>query len=216
MSDRKDYRYSPRINSFSSSLKRSIVAVIILLFTALSACNTSPKVLKIGLIAPFEGGQREIGYDSIYAARLAVRQANRSDLFVAQHVRLALVTLDDGGSPELAMAGAKTLLRDPAVIAVIGHGVSATNMAAEPIYNEAEIRWVRLGEGAYAPYPPTLLNSAYRKAYQDVTPFEEEAGPFAGPTADAMASIIEQIEAIILENGEVTRQSLWVKEPDSR
>ena len=215
MSDRKDKRTPPSINSSNARLKRTIGAVIILLFTALSACSTSPTVLKIGLIAPFEGEQREIGYDSIYAARLAVRQANRSDLFLKQHVRIALVTLDDGGSPELAVAGAQTLLRDPAIIAVIGHGTPATNAAAEPLYNEAEIRWVQLGEGSYSPYPPTLLNQAYRAAYQNVTPFDEEAGPFAGPTADAMSSIIEQIEMTLLETGEVTRQSLYKQQKES-
>ncbi|HFC11696.1 MAG TPA: hypothetical protein ENJ56_02535, partial [Anaerolineae bacterium] len=33
-------------------------------------------VVKIGLVAPFEGEQRVIGYDVIYATRLAVRQVN--------------------------------------------------------------------------------------------------------------------------------------------
>ncbi|MEM7801620.1 MAG: hypothetical protein AAF633_20660, partial [Chloroflexota bacterium] len=68
----------------------------------ISACTTSPTVLKIGLVAPFEGADRAIGYDSIYAARLAVREFNSQNA-EDHHVKLALVALDNGGLEELAI-----------------------------------------------------------------------------------------------------------------
>ena len=45
----------------------------------LSACAPSTRpVIKIGLVAPFEGRYREIGEEIIYAVRLAVREANKA------------------------------------------------------------------------------------------------------------------------------------------
>ena len=49
--------------------------LVVLILVLLTGClQTPPHVVKIGLVAPFEGRYREIGYDVIPAARLAVRE----------------------------------------------------------------------------------------------------------------------------------------------
>ena len=55
--------------SISLSLCRSIPL-------SLSACASTQPVIKIGLVAPFEGRFRAIGYEAVYAARLAIREIN--------------------------------------------------------------------------------------------------------------------------------------------
>jgi ABC-type branched-subunit amino acid transport system substrate-binding protein len=102
----------------------------------LSACNpvTRP-VIKIGLVAPFEGRYRDVGYEVVYAVRLAVREANAGG-GVAGHT-VELTALDDGGDPALAVDQALKLATDPQVVGVIGHWLDETTVAAAPAYVDA-------------------------------------------------------------------------------
>jgi ABC-type branched-subunit amino acid transport system substrate-binding protein len=110
----------------------------ILLFVSLSICflascaSTAP-TFKIGLAAPFEGRYRPIGYDAIYAARLAVRQANARG--GVGGYRVELLAFDDGGDPDTASRQAGMLALDPAVVGVIGHFRADTTQAAIPVYS---------------------------------------------------------------------------------
>ncbi len=93
-------------------------AWLLLVALVLAACTARPVAPdKVALLAPFENQYREIGYNALYAARLALDDA-QSD---AQ-----LLALDDGGSVELAIARVMALNRDPAVRAIIALGPQAT------------------------------------------------------------------------------------------
>jgi ABC-type branched-subunit amino acid transport system substrate-binding protein len=112
----------------------------VLLITLLPACTvariTRP-VLKIGLVGPFEGQYRYVGYDAIYAARLALRQANAAGGVGGYSVEL--VAYDDRGTVEGARAAARNLAQDPDVVAVIGHFRDETSAAAREIYQQASL-----------------------------------------------------------------------------
>ncbi|MBS1245622.1 MAG: exported protein of unknown function [Chloroflexi bacterium] len=97
-----------------------------------SACGSTRPVVKFGLVAPFEGRYRPIGYDAIYAARLAVRERNASG-GVGGH-RVELVAYDDGGDAQAAVERTKQLALDPQVVAVIGHFRVDTTRAAWDVY----------------------------------------------------------------------------------
>jgi branched-chain amino acid transport system substrate-binding protein len=110
----------------------------LLLALLLVACRVPGSVrptVKIGLVAPFEGRYRYVGYDLFPAVRLALREANRAggvgDVFVE------LVAYDDGADPHMAPLQARKLAVDPQVVAVIGHFQSHTTVAAAPVYLEA-------------------------------------------------------------------------------
>lgn len=77
----------------------------------LLSCRPSPEVIKIGLVAPFEGAGRPIGYDVIYSARLAVREVNQQGGVDGRMV--ALIALDDGGDVQAARETAVSLTLDP-------------------------------------------------------------------------------------------------------
>ena len=53
--------------------KRLFVLLITLLVTG-CAVNRTAEITRIALLAPFEGRYREVGYDLLYAARLALRE----------------------------------------------------------------------------------------------------------------------------------------------
>lgn len=98
----------------------------------ISACASTAPVLKIGLVAPFEGRYRPVGYDAIYAARLAVREQNAQG--GVGGYRVELIAYDDGGDAQTAMERARQLALDPQVVAVIGHYRVETTRAAWDVY----------------------------------------------------------------------------------
>ena len=119
-----------------------LCALVLPLLTA-CAPHKLPPVVKIGLVAPFEGRYRYIGYDAIYAARLAVREINAQGGVAGQY--LELVAYDDRGSPELARIAARNLTIDPAVVAVIGHYRQPSTSAAQEIYATAQLPLLTVG-----------------------------------------------------------------------
>jgi len=114
-----------------------------LLLTSCSIIRVTQPVVKIGLVAPFEGEYRYVGYDAIYAARLAVRQANAAGGASGRAVEL--VAYDDRGTVEGAITAARNLAQDPQVVAVIGHFRDETTAAARPIYEQAGLPLVVAG-----------------------------------------------------------------------
>jgi hypothetical protein len=122
-------------------LQAAVGLFVIISGVLLSACTpASPRLFKIGFVAPFEGRYREIGVDTIPAARLAIRQWTESHPDVP--VTIELVAYDDAGNPEQAVEQARKLVQDPQVEVVIGHWQADTTSAAIPIYIEAGIRLV--------------------------------------------------------------------------
>ncbi len=102
----------------SVSLSLLILSILVVLFLTACSASTQP-VIKIGLVAPFEGRYRPIGYEAIYAARLAIREIDAQGGLNGR--RVELVALDDRGEPEKAIEAARQLALDPQVVAVIGH-----------------------------------------------------------------------------------------------
>ncbi|MGC9469739.1 MAG: ABC transporter substrate-binding protein [Anaerolineae bacterium] len=102
-----------------------------------------PRVVKIGLVAPFEGHDRYIGYDAVYAARLAIREINTAGGLDGW--RFELVAYDDRGDVELAQSVARNLAIDPDVVLVIGHYRPDTTAVAAPIYAEAGLPLIAIG-----------------------------------------------------------------------
>jgi ABC-type branched-subunit amino acid transport system substrate-binding protein len=111
-----------------------LIASLLVLFLP-SCVRTTPRIVKIGLVAPFEGRYREIGYDVIPAARLAIREwASQAGAF---GIAVELVAYDDMGDPEMAVDQARRIIADPQVAIVIGHWRDETTQAALPVYAEA-------------------------------------------------------------------------------
>jgi len=185
---------------------RSLITIYCLLITVLAGCASVQPVVKIGLVAPFEGAQRELGYDAIYAARLAVREINGSG--GVEGYRVALMALDDQGDTELAAATAVALTVDPAVVAVIGHGLAETTAVAQPIYATADLPLLPLGKSPFTPQDPSLLPADFQAAYNAVTPFEETAGPYAAATYDAMQLLFQAMAAGEAAFGSIDRDSV--------
>jgi hypothetical protein len=98
--------------------KRVLGFLLVLLLTG-CAVFRGEKIQKIALVAPFEGRYREIGYDALYAARLAISESGIQSI--------DLLAIDDGGSVEMAVARADAIRQDESIKAVIALGIYATD-----------------------------------------------------------------------------------------
>lgn len=175
-----------------------------LLFAA--GCASVDPVVKIGLVAPFEGRDRAIGYDAVYSARLAVRQINAAG-GIGGH-RVGLVALDDRGDPEFAQQSAASLVRDPEIIAVVGHYLPQTTHIASSIYTDEDLVLLAMGAPPFEEHNPDQLPPEFLDAYAGVTPFDETAGPFAGPTYDAFGLLWQALAKAEESTGAITRASV--------
>ncbi len=179
---------------------RLILLVLLgLLGLALPACSelarTRP-VLKIGLVAPFEGHYRYVGYDAIYAARLAVREANAAGGVAGYTVEL--VAYDDGGDPATARKVAQALALDDAVVAVIGHWLDETTLAAAPVYAEAGLPL--LAPSSHPLLRPTSINAPEGGRRLRLAPPEE--------------ALATQATRLLAAQFSARRVLLWVQPPD--
>lgn len=111
-----------------------LIAVVALLVSCAVPGDAAP-VVKIGLIAPFEGVGRPLGYELLSEIRAALAEANDAGAF--GRYRVALVALNDDLDPPTAARQAQALAQDRDVIAVIGPLDQATAAAAAPILSAA-------------------------------------------------------------------------------
>jgi len=174
------------------------------LLLLLAGCRPEPEV-KIGLTAPFEGREREVGYDALYAARLAVREINAAGGIDGR--KLALVALDDGDDLSRQRATAASLALDSDVIAVVSYDRASSPPAGDNLYQDAGLPFIVLGQAPFARSDQGTLPAAFVQAYDELTPFEEQAGPYSAVTYDAFYLLFEAL-MVAETQGEISRESV--------
>jgi ABC-type branched-subunit amino acid transport system substrate-binding protein len=194
----------PAANSGGRWIGAALVGSVAVLVVACAAhpASTAP-VVRIGLVAPFEGHGRAIGYDVIYSARLAVRERNAAGGIAGY--RVDLVALNDSGDPELAMRAAQSLAIDPLVMGVVGHWSETTTRAALRVYVELGLSAL-VADGVLTEagqLPPDFV-----ARYEAVTPFDERPGPRAAAAYDACTLLFGAIEAAIERDGSSSRSAV--------
>jgi len=146
--------------------------------------------VKIGLVAPFEGRYRYVGYDVIYAVRLALREVNASGGVGGYSVEL--VAYDDAADPAMAVEQVRKLSVDPEVVAALGHFRPETTAVALGVYAEEGMPVVV--PGVFDPARPCGETSPG---------CSETWGFHLGPAADVIAG-----ELLVHLKGEGSRAAL--------
>ena len=90
------------------------------LLLLLAACARAPQTVRLALLASFEGRYREIGYNALYAARLALADSGM--------MNIELLPIDDGGTAATAVERARALAGDPQVIGAVVLGFTSANV----------------------------------------------------------------------------------------
>ena len=214
------------------------LSCFVLLACVLVACSASTApVVKIGLAAPFEGRYRAVGYEAIYAARLAIREINAAGGIGGY--RVELFALDDSGDRALAVEQARKMAIDPQVVAAIGHyrpetTGSATDhycaerlplLAVEPARPGACREVFSLTPPIAAalpppdpasfffagtvPHPANLPEAAaFSAAYHAIPIDGTRAGPIALQTYDAMHVLFDALRRNIQAEGRPSREGM--------
>ncbi len=165
----------------TGAIRSVLSALIVLLLAACSIPGSVRPTVKIGLVAPFEGRYRYIGYDLFAAVRLALRQANQAG--GAGGYAVEFVAYDDGGDPQMAVLQARKLALDPDVMVVIGHFREETTAAALPVYGQA---------GMPLLVPGILVDEGA----------EADGVVWLGPPADVVAGeLLADVESVTLLEG---------------
>jgi branched-chain amino acid transport system substrate-binding protein len=129
-----------------------------------------------------------VGYDVIYAVRLALREANAAGGVGGYRVELA--AYDDQADPVLAVEQARKLAVDPDVVAAIGHFLEGTSMASLSAYGQAGIPLVA----------PAVLDPSLTWAGGEVY----RVGPPAGAIGSALLGYLKrsgQYQAALVTGG---------------
>jgi hypothetical protein len=114
------------------ALGKLIVVVLILL----PACASIRPVVKIGLLAPFEGLYRRTGYTALEALRAAIAEQAPAAVDVLP------LALDDANDPTRARRAAQKLRSDAGVRAVVGPLSLATQASVAPMLRNSGLFWV--------------------------------------------------------------------------
>lgn len=100
-----------------------------------AGCASTRPTVKIGLLAPFEGVHRPLGYEVLYAVQLALHERNAQGGVGGYGVEL--VALSDDGLAAHAARQAQALVADPDVVGVLGPWQTTTAQAAAPAFAHA-------------------------------------------------------------------------------
>jgi hypothetical protein len=142
-------------------LRHGLLLAALSLLLAACCPNVKPTV-KIGLSAPFEGRDRDLGYEVLYAVRLAVRERNEEGGVGGSHL-VEMVALNDLNEAAEAAAQAYEMHADPDVLAVLGGWSPQASAAAAPVYQQLGLAFVAppaSWSGAGFPPPPGSTDPA--------------------------------------------------------
>lgn len=182
-------------NASSRRHLRALAGMVLgelLILVGLAAClpASTPAVVKIGLIAPFEGPSRPLGYSILFAVKLRLQEWNAS----GQSPRVELVALNDDGDPALAAVLPAQLAVDPDVLVVLGPPQGPTAVTAWPALAAAQLPTLSLVPQPDAFTPPIF--------------------PFAGREREVSAALqARDITAPLAVSLPVTRPVVWMGDP---
>jgi branched-chain amino acid transport system substrate-binding protein len=131
--------------------------------------------VKIGLVAPLGGRDYAVGYNVLFAVKLAIRQWNAKG--GVNGYRIELVAYDDHDEAEIAATQARKMAIDPDVLGVIGHLSNPSALAAAPEYHQANLAMISIGATS-----DELAQKAYPEVFRLVASdafIAQEAAKFA-------------------------------------
>lgn len=183
-----------------------LVFALILIVTVVGAggCtfpgSTSP-VIKIGLIAPFEGEQRSDGYQRLYGVKLALQEANLNGGVAG--VNIELVALNDNAEEAETILQAQELVLDSKVVAVIGNWDKKLFEAVAPVYQTASLAAINPAPGATHIEPHSGFEADYL-AFAGTEPDEQAEQAYL-----ATVEILRMIETSRQESSRINREGIF-------
>ena len=113
-----------------------LVSIFAVAGLMLASCGApAPKVIKIATQSPLSGGMSAVGTDIKNGAQLALEQL--SGPLTKLGFKVELAPFDDQGNPDTGVANAKSIVADPAILAIVGHYNSGVQIPSSEEYHAA-------------------------------------------------------------------------------
>jgi branched-chain amino acid transport system substrate-binding protein len=140
---------------------------------------TRPEPIRIAFASSLSGTSAPIGAESLVATQLAIDEVNAKGGVSGRP--LELIPFDDASDPAVARTNVQAIADSPCV-AVLGHDLSSTSLAAGPAYKDARI--------------PALTGGA---AADDLTSANDYYFRALSPVSAQARSIAEHLRAVMRE-----------------
>lgn len=142
--------------------------------------------VKIALVAPFEGRQRSVGYEVFPGLREAIRE------HAGAGATVTFVAYNDSGDPDAAERAARAVVRDPDVVAVIGHFAAETSSRAARVYADAGLAFIAFSS---ADGPAPLFAAGFGATERLLRAVDMVTARGEQPTRAAVARALAQVDS---------------------
>lgn len=166
----------PAVAAWWFNLLSSLPLWLLLLTPLFASCTTVRPVVKIGLLAPFEGINRRTGYAALTAMRLAISETNGA-------LAIIPLALDEGTDPETAARAAQKLLLANDVGAIVGPVTPASLAAIASVVPPHAVPW-------FVPFAPSTSPPTPSIATADSAAQSQQA--WLLPLIEAIATLEQQ------------------------
>jgi hypothetical protein len=159
--------------------------------------------VKVGLSAPFEGRYRDLGYEVLFAVRLAVRERNDAGGVRGRYL-VEFVALNDFDEPREAIIQAHKMEVDPGVLGVLGGWSLETAQKVAPIYGDLGLPVLFPDVDITSSRQPLSLDSDFEAAYREISGGAPPglAAVWAYEAANRLLNVLDQVAGA---GGEPTR-----------
>jgi hypothetical protein len=163
--------------------------------------------IKIGLVAPFEGLYRDVGYEALHAIRLAVRERN-SDGGVGGRYLVEFVALNDFAEAEAAIIQARKMAVDADVMGVLGGWSEETARASASEFERLDLVFLSPEAGLSGTKAVLPLGTGWVVDYKALSG-GSPPGPIATWAYAEAHRLLDAFEAATLYEGKITRSSVF-------
>ncbi len=118
-------------------MRRSVLVLIAVLAVFCMAFSVQAQTIKIATQSPLSGGMSAVGTDIKNGAQLAIEQL--SGPLAKLGIKVELAPFDDQGNPDTGVANAKSIVADPAILAIVGHYNSGVQIPSSEEYHAANL-----------------------------------------------------------------------------
>lgn len=140
-------------------VRRMLFSLVAALTLTACASFRAPEPRQVALLAPFEGRYRDVGYEALYAARLALAEIGDP--------HLTLLAVDDGGTLTSAGERAQALAQDSQVLVALVLGDDAAHAETQISFGDVPVLIV--GHWATAPATDSALMLSSSQIAETIT-----------------------------------------------
>ena len=195
--------YQSAIKLFQASLKQFPNDPETLIYLN-NAQVASSNPVKIAVVAP-------IGSDLNLAQEMLRGVAQAQDRFNSQGGKLQVEIVNDQNKPEIATQVANELVKDPAILALVGHYSSDATLAAAPVYQQnglvaispisTAVSLAEAGDYIFRTVPSDLFAGTSLAQYFLTKLNKQKAAVFYNSKSNYSKSLKDAFSASLLSNG---------------